>query len=93
MRIEDLYPPAVRSASTAGQVEKSAGEDRWSACDCLDAVYLSRLSQMLLASASRGARIEQLRELLARGDYAVAPAAVSRRIVEFHLERGADGEH
>lgn len=92
MRIEDLYPPAVRSAPGAGQAERSAGEDRFSAGDAEDAVYLSRLSQLLLAAGTQPARIEQLRQLFERGEYAIQPPDVSRRLVEFHLEPNGDGE-
>ncbi len=92
MRIEDLYPPAVRSASSTGQAEKCAGEDRWSAGDADDGVYLSRLAQVLLAGGSRRTRIEQLRELLGRREYTIAPSDVSRRIVDFYLEPDGDGQ-
>ncbi len=92
MRIEDLSPPAVRSAPAAGQGERSAGEDRWSAGDAGDAVYLSRLSQLLLSSGSEHARIQQLRELLQRGGYVVEPSHVSRQVIEFYLEPEGDGE-
>ena len=89
MRIEDLYPPAVRSAHSSGQAETSAEAERWRTEGLSDAVYLSRLSQTLLWAAQK-ADIEWLRELVARGEYRTSPAEISRRIVEFYLEAEGD---
>jgi anti-sigma28 factor (negative regulator of flagellin synthesis) len=89
MRIEDLYPPAVRSAHSSGQTETSAEAERWRTEGVGDAVYLSRLSQTLLW-ASKKADIERLRELVARGEYRTSPVEISRRIIEFYLETDGD---
>jgi anti-sigma28 factor (negative regulator of flagellin synthesis) len=89
MRIEDLYAPAVRSAHSSGQRETSAEAERWKSEGLSDAVYLSRLSQILLSAGAK-AGIERLRELVARGEYRISAIEISRRIVEFYLE--ADGD-
>lgn len=90
MRVEDLYPQAVRSPEPSGQAEKSADSDRLRADGISDLVSLSRLSQALLLYSSAHARLEQLRALLAAGNYQIRPLEISRRIVEFYLE--PDGE-
>ena len=90
MRIEDLYPPAVRSAHSSGQKETSVETERWAAEGLSDAVYLSRLSQILLGAAPK-AGIESLRELVARGEYRVSAIEISRRIVEFYLAPDGEG--
>ncbi|MCS7314551.1 MAG: hypothetical protein RMI94_06185 [Bryobacterales bacterium] len=91
MRIEDLYPPAVRSAEGAGQAEKFAGEERWSVEGTGDVVYLSRLSQRLLSAGQHSVRLEQLRELFQRGQYAIGAGDLSRRLIEFYLEPEGPG--
>lgn len=90
MRIEDLYPPAVRSAEASGASEKSAEADRPPREAQADSVSLSRLSQALFLSGPHQARLEQLRLLLESGAYQVAAPDISHSIVEFYLEPAAE---
>ncbi len=86
MRIDELYPSAVRSAGTSSQTEKSAEDDRPALESHADSISLSRLSQAVLFSGTHPLRLEQLRLLLESGAYQVAASEVSRSIVEFYLE-------
>lgn len=90
MRVEDLYPQAVRSAKPSGQAEKSAETDRARAEGLSDMVSLSRLSQLLLFPTADQAHLDRLRALLASGAYQIHPLEISRRIVDYYLE--VDGE-
>lgn len=90
MRVEDLYPPSVRSAGSPGQAEKSTDTDRGRAEGLADLVSLSRLSQALLLSRPDQARLEEVRLLLASGGYRILAPLISRRIVDFYLE--AEGQ-
>lgn len=90
MRVEDLYPQAVRSAEPSGQADRSAEADRARADEVLDTVSLSKLSRALLSYATPKGRLERLHILLASNAYQIPPDELSRRIVDFYLE--ADGE-
>ncbi len=86
MRVEELYPSAVRSAEASGQAEKPAEGDRPALESHADSVSLSRLSQAVFFAGANQARVEELRRLLESGAYQVAAPEISRAIVEFYLE-------
>ena len=88
MRIEN-FSLLVTNPTAGGQaVQKGAGElhDHSSGLPT-DAVQLSRLAQALSEDSERSLCIEQLRQQVAAGSYQPPASEVSKRIVDFHLQK------
>jgi flagellar biosynthesis anti-sigma factor FlgM len=88
VRIENFSLPATNSKATGQPLEKAAAEAPDTAAGLPDdAVQLSRLAQALSEDSDRSARIEQLRQQVAAGSYQPPTSEVSKRIVDFHLQK------
>jgi flagellar biosynthesis anti-sigma factor FlgM len=91
VRIENFSLPATNSKATGQPLEKAAAEAQDTAAGLpTDAVQLSRLAQALSEDSDRSARIEQLRQQVAAGSYQPPASEVSKRIVDFHLQKNTD---
>ena len=88
VRIGYFSLSATNSKTTGQPLEKAAAEAQGTAAGSPnDPLQLSQLAQALSDDPDHTARIEQLRQQVAAGSYQPPASEVSKKIVDYHLQK------